>query len=129
MPLISMASSSAIVKPVAERYWVFKTAASNEHTAPLQVEYAKAIGVTKIANLYVNNAYGEDGAKAIRDAAGGRGLEIVYEDTFEDDRHRHDGPDHQDQGQRRRGRARHRHPAGRRRVHQPVPRAGRAACR
>ena len=63
---------------------MFKTAASNEHTAPLQVEYAKAIGVTKIANLYVNNAYGEDGAVAIRAAAAAEGMEIVFEDTFED---------------------------------------------
>jgi branched-chain amino acid transport system substrate-binding protein len=83
VPLLSMASSSAIVTPVAERFWVFKTAASNEHTAPVQVDYAKAIGVTKIANLYVNNAYGEDGAKAIRAAAEAAGIEIVYEDTFE----------------------------------------------
>ncbi|MHB0875105.1 MAG: ABC transporter substrate-binding protein [Anaerolineae bacterium] len=84
VPLIAMASSSAIVQPVSERVWVFKTAASNEHTAPLQVDYARAIGVTRIANLYVNNAYGEDGAKAIRAAAEAAGLEIVYEDTFED---------------------------------------------
>lgn len=83
VPLVSMASSSSIVEPVAERAWIFKTAASNEHTAPLQVEYARAIGVTKIANLYVNNAYGEDGAIAIREAAAAAGLEIVYDDTFE----------------------------------------------
>lgn len=82
--LISLASSSAIVNPVAERHWVFKTAASNEHTAPLQVQYVQARGFTRIANLYVNNAYGEDGAKAIREAAEEAGIEIVYEDTFED---------------------------------------------
>ena len=35
VPLISMASSSSIVEPVAERQWVFKTAQSNKHTAPL----------------------------------------------------------------------------------------------
>ncbi|NPV06379.1 MAG: ABC transporter substrate-binding protein [Anaerolineae bacterium] len=84
VPLVSMASSSAIVEPVAERAWVFKTAASNEHTAPLQVEYARAKGITRIANLYVNNAYGEDGAIAIREAAAAAGVEIVYEDTFEE---------------------------------------------
>ncbi|MGQ9554879.1 MAG: ABC transporter substrate-binding protein [Anaerolineae bacterium] len=82
--LISLASSSAIVEPVAERHWVFKTAASNKHTAPLQVQYVKANGWTKIANLYVNNAYGEDGASAIRETAAAEGVEIVYEDTFED---------------------------------------------
>lgn len=82
--MVSLAASSAIVTPVEERQWIFKTAASNEHTAPLQVEYAKEIGVTRIANLYVNNAYGEDGAIAIRAAAEAGGLTIVYEDTFED---------------------------------------------
>ncbi len=80
--MISMASSSSIVKPVAERKWVFKVAQSNEHTSPWQVKYAKAKGLTKIANLYVNNAYGEDGAQAIRDTAKAEGIQIVLEDTF-----------------------------------------------
>ncbi len=83
VPLLSMASSSAIVKPVAERYWIFKTAQSNEHTAPAQVRYAAALGVTSIANFYVNNAYGEDGAMAIRAAAQEAGLAIVLEETFD----------------------------------------------
>ncbi len=83
VPLLSMASSSAIVKPVAERYWIFKTAQSNEHTAPAQVHYAAALGVTSIANFYVNNAYGEDGASAIRQAAAEAGLQIVLEETFD----------------------------------------------
>jgi branched-chain amino acid transport system substrate-binding protein len=85
LPMLSMASSSGIVKPAAERKWVFKVAQSNEHTSPWQVEYAKAKGLTKIANIYVNNAYGEDGAAAIRQAAKEGGLEIVLEDTFKAD--------------------------------------------
>jgi len=82
IPMLSMASSSQIVEPVAERAWVFKVAQSNKHTSPWQVEYAKSKGFTKIANLYVNNAYGEDGAAAIRQAAKDGGLEIVLEETF-----------------------------------------------
>ncbi len=82
-PLISMASSSAIVEPVAERHWIFKTAQSNEHTAPAQVRYAASLGVQRIANMYVNNAYGEDGAIAIRQAAADAGIEIVLEETFD----------------------------------------------
>jgi branched-chain amino acid transport system substrate-binding protein len=80
--MFSMASSSAIVEPVAERTWIFKSAQNNRHTAPMQVKYAKAKGFTKIANFYVNDAYGEDGAKAIREVAETEGLEIVLEDTF-----------------------------------------------
>jgi branched-chain amino acid transport system substrate-binding protein len=83
IPFISAASSSQIVEPVADRFWVFKTAQNNRHTAPQQVEYAKAKGLTKIANLYVNNSYGEDGRNAIRDAAKAAGVEIVIEETFE----------------------------------------------
>jgi branched-chain amino acid transport system substrate-binding protein len=83
IPMISMASSSGIVEPVAQRKWVFKVAQSNKHTSPWQARYAKAKGLTKIANVYVNNAYGEDGAAAIRETAKAEGLEIVLETTFE----------------------------------------------
>lgn len=82
VPMISMASSSAIVEPVAERKWVFKSAQSNRHTAPWQVRYAKAKGLTKIASFYVNDAYGEDGRDGIRAAAKESGLTIVLEETF-----------------------------------------------
>lgn len=82
--MISMASSGSIVEPVGERKWIFKTAQSNKHTAPWQVKYAKTKGLTKIASFYVNNAYGEDGAAAIRDAARAEGLEIILEETFGD---------------------------------------------
>jgi branched-chain amino acid transport system substrate-binding protein len=80
---ISMASSSEIVEPASERHWVFKTPQSNKHTAPWQVRYVKAKGATQVASLYVNNAYGEDGRNAIRDAAEAEGVEIVLEETFE----------------------------------------------
>lgn len=81
--LLSMASSHATVEPIAERYWIFKVAASNIHTAPWQVKYAQTKGLSKIANLYVNNAYGEDGARAIRVTAEEAGIEIVLEETFD----------------------------------------------
>jgi branched-chain amino acid transport system substrate-binding protein len=82
VPLISMASSSAIVEPVAQRKWVFKSAQSNKHTAPWQVKYVKTKGLTKVANFYVNNAYGEDGRDGIRAAAQEAGVGIVLEDSF-----------------------------------------------
>ena len=80
--MVSMASSGDIVEPVAERKWIFKTAQSNRHTAPWQVKYAKDNGLTKIASFYVNNAYGEDGAKAVKATASSEGVEIVLEETF-----------------------------------------------
>ena len=83
VPNLSLASSSSIVEPVAERKWIFKTAQSSKHTAPWQVKYVKVKGLTKIANVYVNDAYGEDGALAIRETAKAEGVEIILEETFE----------------------------------------------
>ncbi len=82
IPYVSMASSSAIVEPVAERFWVFKTPPMNRHTAPLQAKYIQALGLSKAAVLYVDNAYGEDGRNAFREAAKAEGVEIVTEETF-----------------------------------------------
>ncbi|MBI3456820.1 MAG: ABC transporter substrate-binding protein, partial [Candidatus Rokubacteria bacterium] len=58
VPLISMASSHAIVTPIKERFWVFKTPQSNIHVSTHQVKYLKAKRYTKIASLYVNDAFG-----------------------------------------------------------------------
>jgi len=82
IPFVSMGASGAIVEPVAERYWIFKTPPMNRHTAPLQAKYLKAIGKTKVGVLYVDNAYGEDGRDAFREAAKAEGLTIVAEETF-----------------------------------------------
>ena len=82
---ISMASSHAIVTPVKERYWVFKTPQSNIHVATHQVKYLKAKRYTKVASLYVNDAFGEDSRKGLATLAKDAGIDIVYEDKFERD--------------------------------------------
>ncbi|MBI3031442.1 MAG: ABC transporter substrate-binding protein [Candidatus Rokubacteria bacterium] len=84
-PHISMASSHAIVTPVKERYWVFKTPQSNIHVATHQVKYLKAKRYTKVASLYVNDAFGEDSRKGLASLAKDAGIDIVYEDKFERD--------------------------------------------
>lgn len=83
MPLISMASSHAIVTPVKERFWVFKTPQSNIHVSTHQVKYLKAKRYTKIASLYVNDAFGEDSRRGLATMIKDSGIEVVYEDKFE----------------------------------------------
>ncbi|MBI4560754.1 MAG: ABC transporter substrate-binding protein, partial [Candidatus Rokubacteria bacterium] len=83
VPLISMASSHAIVTPVKDRYWVFKTPQSNIHVAVHQINYLRAKGINKIASLYVNDAFGEDSRRGLAELVKGTGIEIVYEDKFE----------------------------------------------
>jgi branched-chain amino acid transport system substrate-binding protein len=83
VPMISMASSHAIVTPVRERHWVFKTPQSNVHVAVHQVNYLRAKGLQRIASLYVNDAFGEDSRRGLAETLKGTGIELVYEDKFE----------------------------------------------
>jgi branched-chain amino acid transport system substrate-binding protein len=83
VPLISMASSHAIVTPVKDRFWVFKTPQSNIHVSVHQVAYMKAKGLKKIASLYQNDAFGEDSRRGLAESIKGSGIEVVYEDKFE----------------------------------------------
>ena len=83
VPMISLGSSHAIVTPVKERHWIFKTPQSNIHVAFHQVKYLKAKGYRKIASLYVNDAFGEDSRLGLAARLPGSGIEVVYEDKFE----------------------------------------------
>jgi branched-chain amino acid transport system substrate-binding protein len=83
VPLISMASSHAIVTPIKERFWVFKTPQSNIHVSTHQVKYLQAKRYTKIASLYVNDAFGEDSRRGLAATLKDSGIEVVYEDKFE----------------------------------------------
>lgn len=83
VPFISNASSSAIIQPVEERQWVFKTPQTNLPVAQVQGDWMVANGISKVASLGVNNAFGADSMTALQEVAAELGIEIVYEGTFE----------------------------------------------
>lgn len=83
VPLVSLATNSKIVEPVSERKWVFKMAQSDAIVAGKMIGYAKSKGVKKVAVLYMNNAFGDGGKKALVKAAEDNGIKVVFEDKFE----------------------------------------------
>jgi len=83
IPMISLAAASSIVEPVAERQWIFKTAQSDIVMINKIIEYLKKNNMTKIAFMYMNNAYGDNGKKAISAAAPQNGITIVAEEKFD----------------------------------------------
>ena len=83
VPMLSMGSSHAIVTPIKERFWIFKTPQSNIHVAMHQVKYLKAKGLKKVASLYVNDAFGDDSRRGLAQTLQGSGIEVAYEDKFE----------------------------------------------
>ncbi len=82
VPMISLAAASKIVEPAGERKWVFKTAQSDTVVAGKLVSYLKEKGMTKVAFLYMNNAYGDGGKQAFAAAAQAAGLQVVAEEKF-----------------------------------------------
>ncbi len=83
VPMISLAAASTIVEPAQERQWVFKTPQSDIVAINKLMGYLKEKGLTKVAFLYMNNAYGDNGKKAFAVAAQAGGLQIVDEEKFE----------------------------------------------
>src|SRR3972149_3861450 len=59
MPLISMASSHAIVTPVRERFWVFKTPQADLQRSPPPLPRLSAIQALRLPPMSVNDAFGE----------------------------------------------------------------------
>jgi len=83
VPMVSLAAASSIVEPVQERRWVFKTAQSDIVTVENIIKYLHDKSITKVAFLYMNNAYGDGGKVTFVAAAKENGIEIVTEEKFE----------------------------------------------
>ena len=83
VPMVSLAAASSIVEPAGERKWVFKTAQSDMVTVSRLVSYLKEKGLTRVAFLYMNNAYGDGGKKTFSGAARAAGIQIAAEEKFE----------------------------------------------
>ena len=83
VPMVALAAASKIVEPAQERKWVFKTAQSDAVTVSRLIGYLKEKGLTKVAFLYMNNAYGDGGKNAFNAGAKAAGLQVVTEEKFE----------------------------------------------
>lgn len=63
MPVESMASSGAILKPPNKRKYIFKTVPNTHDEVHTELGYLKKHSVKKVAVLSVNNPYGDAGLK------------------------------------------------------------------
>jgi len=85
VPMVSLAAASSIVEPAAERKWIFKTAQSDIIVANKITAYLKEKNISKVAFLYMNNAYGDGGRMAMEKAAPAHGIQIAVLEKFEAD--------------------------------------------
>lgn len=83
VPMISHAASAKIVEPVADRNWVFKTAQSDILVANKIAAHLKSKGITDVAFMSMNNAFGDSGRGSFVAAAAAHGLKIAVDERFE----------------------------------------------
>ena len=82
LPVISLASSSAIVTPAADATYIFKEYTDTKLSLQAQLALAKDKGWNKVALLSTNDGYGQDAAKSIDPLIQEAGVELVANEVF-----------------------------------------------
>lgn len=82
VPLVSAAASIAIVKPVEDSHWVFKTPHSDVHAVQRLYTYLNEQGIKKVGTLVDSNAFGTSGLEQLEALADEFGIEIVAKESY-----------------------------------------------
>ncbi len=82
MPLISCAAGASITSPAKERFWVFKTAQTDQMAVSRIYAYCKKHGITKVAILTVSTGFGVAGKEQLVAQAAQFGIEVVGQEVF-----------------------------------------------
>ncbi len=85
VPMISLASASAITQPVAQRQYTFKISPNPNQDATVLLNALKKQGIKKIGLLNVSNLYGQDGRASVSAQAKKVGIEVVSKQQFAQD--------------------------------------------
>ncbi|OWA13256.1 branched-chain amino acid ABC transporter [Streptomyces sp. CS113] len=82
VPLISLASATAITEPVAERQYTFKISPNPAQDAEVLLADLKKKGVRSVGLLNVDNPYGQEGRAAVLAQAKKAGIEVTGTQQF-----------------------------------------------
>lgn len=85
VPLVSLAASDEIIKPVEERYWIFKTPQTNTQVADRLYQHLESEGISQIAVITATDGFGVLGLGALQDRADEWNMTILAEETFDPD--------------------------------------------
>ncbi len=82
-PMISLAASEAIIKPVdAKRSWVFKTPQTDAIMAAAIVAHMAKNGVKTVGYVGFNDAYGEGWYNELKKNADAKGIKIIASERY-----------------------------------------------
>lgn len=82
VPNISLAAAAAIIEPVAERKWVFKTPQTDHLMIGGIVEDMQRQGLKTVAFMGIDDAYGEGGLTELQSAIEGTDIQLVATERY-----------------------------------------------
>ncbi len=82
VPTVSMAASAAIIEPVAERKWVFKTPQTDRLMIAGIVEDMQAQGLETLAFMGLDDAFGEGGLTELQALIQGSDIDLVTTERY-----------------------------------------------
>ncbi len=82
VPLVSCAAAEAIVSPVAERHWVFKTPQKDTDAVIRIYEHMQDKEIAKIAIITGTTGFGDQGRKQLKKYAEKMEITIVADETY-----------------------------------------------
>ena len=82
LPLISCAAGSDITSPAKDRYWVFKTAQTDQMAVSRIYQYLQKHAISKVAILTVSTGFGVAGKQQLLEQAPQHGIQVVGQEVF-----------------------------------------------
>jgi branched-chain amino acid transport system substrate-binding protein len=82
LPLISCAAGAAITSPAKDRFWVFKTAQTDQMAVTRIYQYCQKHKIAKVAILTVSTGFGVAGKEQLLAQGAKFGVEVVGQEVF-----------------------------------------------
>jgi branched-chain amino acid transport system substrate-binding protein len=82
LPLVSCAAGAVITAPAKDRFWVFKTAQTDQMAVARIYQYLQKQGLKKVAILTVSTGFGVAGKEQLLGQAAQYGIQVVGQEVF-----------------------------------------------
>jgi branched-chain amino acid transport system substrate-binding protein len=82
IPMVSCAAAEAIITPIAESTFIFKTPQLDSHVAEMILEQIKRMGMTKVAIITELSPFGDLGKTQLSNHAKDMGIQIVAAEAY-----------------------------------------------
>jgi branched-chain amino acid transport system substrate-binding protein len=82
IPLVSCAAAAAIVEPIAERFWIFKTPQKDSDAVRRIYEHMISKGITSVGLITATSGFGDAGRTQLKALATEYKINIVADETY-----------------------------------------------